>query len=74
MDSAGDTLSYEFQSTPSMRKETYSCKECGGVTTFQSTPSMRKETSWRQERFMFHVISIHSLHAEGDSNSIHIIT
>ena len=63
-----------FQSTPSMRKETTPHLDIDFFAKFQSTPSMRKETSVFIICRHIYFISIHSLHAEGDCNSIHIIT
>ena len=56
-----------FQSTPSTRRETQPPLELlVRILQFQSTPSTRRETL-TQHRFASHcVISIHSLHTEGD--------
>ena len=55
-----------FQSTPSTRRETFPKRDALCCYTFQSTPSTRRETKRWLGRTVDSVISIHSLHTEGD--------
>ena len=57
---------WQFQSTPSTRRETRQRKDYHWGKEFQSTPSTRRETSQTGVKEMLYWISIHSLHTEGD--------
>ena len=56
----------EFQSTPSVWRETERSKRFIPKKAFQSTPSVWRETVDRREKNPHIVISIHSLRVEGD--------
>ena len=56
-----------FQSTPSTRRETFLQLQFSTHKPFQSTPSTRRETLVPYQIAEQLVISIHSLHTEGDS-------
>ncbi len=56
----------KFQSTPSTRRETLEVEPSGNIRQFQSTPSTRRETFSFFRPLISTIISIHSLHAEGD--------
>ena len=56
----------EFQSTPSVWRETISVIRAVTFIPFQSTPSVWRETEPRLNIILFDVISIHSLRMEGD--------
>ena len=55
-----------FQSTPSTRRETQHPDIPDAEDTFQSTPSTRRETVFLLTDLNVEIISIHSLHTEGD--------
>ena len=56
-----------FQSTPSTRRETFFLAfMLSPLVSFQSTPSTRRETPHNQRNMLVALISIHSLHTEGD--------
>ena len=59
-----------FQSTPSTRRETFQVRQRGGLHPFQSTPSPRRETTKESFAAWESVISIHSLHTEGDFQAV----
>ena len=59
---------FTFQSSPSMQRETYYIGNEGiSLLEFQSSPSMQRETAMFYTSLLFHVISILSLYADGDS-------
>ena len=55
-----------FQSTPSTRRVTLPCVAMTQLRLFQSTPSTRRVTRLETEISTFIIISIHTLHTEGD--------
>ena len=58
-----------FQSTPSMKRETWKAEKTRKSLQFQSTPSMQRETCKLISPSNTTIISIHSLYAEGDKIS-----
>ena len=56
----------QFQSTPSVWRETCPCHLAAGTRQFQSTPSVWRETAAVFYRRRGALISIHSLRVEGD--------
>ena len=56
----------EFQSTPSVWRETPSVADCSASPIFQSTPSVWRETYDLWQVLNQQAISIHSLRVEGD--------
>ena len=59
----------QFQSTPSVWRETTGSTLFASGTLFQSTPSVWRETLSRQQRYIEALISIHSLRVEGDASA-----
>ena len=62
----GSKLTFVFQSTPSVWRETGQHVVYAIVSIFQSTPSVWRETTLSGFKFPFAIISIHSLRVEGD--------
>ena len=56
----------EFQSTPSTRRVTPTSRSDTWFPSFQSTPSTRRVTALPDQHICPHLISIHTLHTEGD--------
>ena len=61
-----NSVSVQFQSTPSVWRETAGTGKENRFTTFQSTPSVWRETYYASHPEQFDLISIHSLRVEGD--------
>ena len=59
----------QFQSTPSVWRETVFSVFYGKILPFQSTPSVWRETQRATAQCLTVLISIHSLRVEGDSNA-----
>ena len=66
MHTDSDDAGNEFQSTPSVWRETNTCCEEIDNCLFQSTPSVWRETRVRHVQGRNRCISIHSLRMEGD--------